>query len=317
MRAAANALSLLAVPLNVHILGTLQEEDRSLTELSQAVGLPPASTMRAYLRTLAEWGVVERRQDAGFPGSVSYALISGGERLVFASQVLQRWLEAAPNGGIALGSPAAKSTVKALVDGWEAAIVRALAARPCTLTELDRVISRFSYPTLERRLTAMRRVGLVEPQREGSGRGTPYGATSWLREAVVPLIAAAAWERRHAPSRTAPIGRLDIEAAFLLVLPMLRMPGDLSGTCRLAVELRNGSETRYAGATATVEEGKTVSAAARLAADPDAWATATAQSWYRWINGRQGEEIELGGDTILASALADALRDALLSGHRV
>src|SRR3954470_1092684 len=188
MRAGASGLSLLSVPLNVHLLWALEEDERSLADLSQAVGLPPASTMRAYLRTLGDWGVVDRKRESTFPGSVGYALTESGEKLVQVGQALQRWLKGAPNGEMALGSPAAKSAVKALVDGWEVAIVRALAARPCTLTELDRLIPRTSYPTLERRLTAMRKVGQIEGRRDGNGRGTPYGVTKWLRHAITPLI---------------------------------------------------------------------------------------------------------------------------------
>jgi len=306
---------MLAVPLNVHLLCALQEEERALADLSQAVGLPPASTLRAYLRTLSEWGLVERRQEGAFPGSVSYALTEQGEKLVQTGDVLQRWLKAAPTGAMALGSPAAKSAVKALVDGWDVAIVRALAARPCTLTELDRLIPQVSYPSLERRLTAMRKVGLVEGQRNGNGRGTPYRAAAWLCESVAPLMAATAWERRHASAQTAAIGRLDVEAVFLLVPPLLRLPTDISGSCRVAVELRGEGANRYAGATVFLDHGG-ATATARLGGEADAWVTGTPLNWFRWINGRH-EEVEIGGDLRLALALADALRDALVAGQRV
>jgi DNA-binding HxlR family transcriptional regulator len=315
MRAGGGALSLLSVPLNVHLLCALQEEERALADLSQTVGLPPASTLRAYLRTLGEWGLVERRQEGAFPGAVSYALTGPGEKLVQTGDVLQRWLKSAPNGAMALGSPAAKSAVKVLVDGWDVAIVRALAARPCTLTELDRLIPQVSYPALERRLTAMRKVGLSQGRRNGNGRGTPHGATAWLRESVAPLAAALAWERRHASAKTAAIGRLDVEAAFLLSLPILRLPGDLSGSCRLAVELRGQGDSRYAGATITVAEGRP-SATARLGGAVDAWVTGTPSDWFRWVNGRH-EDVEIGGDYRLALAVADGLRDALVPGQRV
>jgi DNA-binding HxlR family transcriptional regulator len=315
MRAGASGLSLLSVPLNVHLLCALQEEERPLADLSQAVGLPPASTMRAYLRTLGEWGLVDRRQETAFPGSVGYALTESGVKLVRIGQVLQRWLKESPNGRMALGSPAAKSAVKALVDGWDAAIVRALAARPCTLTELDRLIPRISYPTLERRMTAMRKVGLVEGRRNGSGRGTAYEATDWLRQAVTPLAAVSAWEYCHAPTGATRLGRLEVEAAFLLALPPLRLPTALSGSCRLAVELRGGGEHKLAGATVTVEEGR-ATARARLGSDAEAWVTGTAPGWYRWLMGGR-EEVEIGGDHRIPLALASALREAFVPGQRV
>lgn len=315
MRAGANGLSLLSVPLNVRLLCALQEEDRSLADLSQAVGLPPASTMRAYLRTLGEWGLVDRRQETAFPGPVGYALTESGQKLMQTGEVLQRWLMGSPSGGMTLGSPAAKSALKALVDGWEAAIVRALAARPCTLTELDRLIPPISYPTLERRMTAMRKVGLVVGRRNGNSRGTPYEATDWLRSGVALLIASTAWERRHAPAKTAPIGRLDVEATFLLALPILPIAGDLSGSCRLTVELRGQGDPQYAGATVTVAGGS-LSATPRLGGTVDAWVTGTPTDWFRWVGGRH-EEVEIGGDYRLVLALADGLRDTLMPNQRV
>jgi DNA-binding HxlR family transcriptional regulator len=315
MRAGAGALSLLSVPLNVHLLCVLQEEERPLADLSQAVGLPPASTLRTYLRTLSEWGLVERRQEGAFPGSVSYALTEPGDKLVETGDVLQKWLKAAPNGALALGSPAAKSAVKALVDGWEVALARALATRPCTLTELDRLIPQMSYPALERRLTAMRKVSLVEGRRNGGGRGTPYRATDWLCESVAPLAAAMAWERRHAPARTAAIGRLDVEAVLLLALRQVCLSPDLSGSCRLAVELRGDRTHRYAGATVVIADGE-VSASARLGDEADAWITGTPLNWFRWVAGGH-EEVEIGGDHRLALALGASLRDSLVSGQRV
>ena len=315
MRAGAGALSLLSVPLNVHLLCALEEEERALANLSHTVGLPPASTLRAYLRTLDSWGLVERRQEGAFPGAVSYALTEPGEKLVQTGDVLQRWLKTAPKGAMALGSPAAKRVVKALVDGWDVAIVRALAARPCTLTELDRLIPQVSYPALERRLTAMRKIGLIEGRRSGNGRGTPYEATAWLRESVAPVVAATAWERRHAPDKTSAIGRLDVEATFLLALPILRLADDLSGSCRLAVELRGQGDARYAGATATIADGR-LSVTARIGGAVDAWVTGTPIDWFRWVTGRH-EEVEIGGDHRLALAVAEGLRETLVPAQRV
>jgi len=218
---------------------------------------------------------------------------------------------------MSLGSPAAKSAIKAFVDGWDAAIVRAVAARPCALTELARAIPQFSYPTLERRLTAMRKAGLVEARRNGNGRGTPYGPTRWLREGVIPFVAGVAWERRFAVSRTNSIGRLDTEAALLLVVPTLQMPAEASVRCRLVVELSENSELRFTGVTVTVDEGQPTAVVTRLVEGPDAWVVGTARGWFRWVSAGHDSEVEKGGDGALVEALAKALRIALLPGHLV
>ena len=313
MRPGATALSLLSTPLNVHVLRALEDEELPLAGLNKAVGHPPATTLRAYLKALTDLGVVERRQEVDFPGSVSYALTEAGHKLLAAAAVLQHWLETAPDGPIALGSPAAKSAVKALLDGWNTTIVRVLAARPFALTELARLIPTVSYPTLERRIGAMRRVGQLEAQRNGNGsRGTPYKATRWLRQAAAPLTAAVAWERRWVPAQTSAIGRIDVEATFLLAVPLLELPGDLSGCCRLAVEMRVESKLEYAGVMVTVEEGRLVSCSARLRGEPAAWATGTALDWFGWVNGYADHQLEFAGDTALARTVTEALREVLL-----
>ncbi|HVD40751.1 MAG TPA: helix-turn-helix domain-containing protein [Solirubrobacterales bacterium] len=311
MRPGGSTLSLLASSLNVHILKALEEDQRSLTDLSQAVGLPPASTMRTYLKSLTEIGVIERRSESGFAASVSYVNTPAGMRLLAVGDVLQRWLGIAPGGPISLGSTAAKSAIKALVDGWDATIVRALAARPLTLTELHRLVPQISYPTLERRLAAMRLVGLVEAKRDNSGRGTPYRATRWLRQATAPLAAAVAWERRHL-AEAPPIGRLDVEAGFLLAVPLVRFPARATGTCRLALETGANSALRYAGVQLTLDGGKTASCVTRLEGEPDAWVVGSALEWFRWVNGREEVQIEFGGDTALGRAIADSLRETLV-----
>lgn len=315
LRAGATALSLLSVPLNVHVLTALEDEELALVDLSRAVGHPPATTMRSYLKTFADLGVVERRQEGSFPGTVAYSLARPGERLLAVAGALQSWLVDAPDGSIALGDPAAKSAIKALVEGWNSTIVRVLAARPLALTELAKLITSISYPTLERRLAAMRRTGQVQARRNGGGsRGTPYEATSWLREAAAPLIASVAWEREWAAAQTKPLSRIDVEALFLLAIPHLDLPEDLSGRCRLAVEMRTGPQPEYAGAMVTVEDGRPVSWVARLEGESDAWVGGSAGSWLGWLSGHGDRPLEVGGDSALARAVLEDLSYDLFPG---
>jgi len=65
------------------------------------------------------------------------------------ADTVEAWLARAPAGPIPLGSEVAKAAIKALVDGWEATMLRALAARPLSLTEFDSLIAGLSYPALE------------------------------------------------------------------------------------------------------------------------------------------------------------------------
>jgi len=310
-RAGGQALSLLAAPLNVHILKTLAEGPKELIDLRRSVGSPPQSTMRVYSRTLIDLGLLEQQRQDALSGSSLYALTPSGAALLGVGEILQEWLNESPDGPIELGSTLAKSTVGALIEGWSTNIVRALAAKPLSLTQLNRLIPKVSYPSLERRLGGLRLASLVEPH-PGEGRGTPYRTTWWLRRAVVPLTAAAGWERKHLPESAPPIGRLDVEAAFLLAIPLMALPDSLTGKCRLAVELQGGASPVFAGVLVHIEEGRVASCSSRLDGEVEGWVSGTPLAWLRRMNGHGNgnEGLETGGDVGLALTVTDALHAA-------
>lgn len=309
-RAGGTALALLSRPLNVDILRALEAEPLAAIDLRRAVHLPPQSTMRIYIRKLTDLGVLERQRHDSFPPTVDYTLTPAGQALLRVADVLQSWLDVAPEGAIVLGTTAGKSATRALLDGWTTNIIRALAARPYSLTALSKLDVQTSYPALERRLTAMRLANQVEPQ-PGPGRGTPYRATKWLRQAIAPLGAAVAWERKYLPQGTTRIGRLDVEAAFLLAIPLMELPDRVSGKVRLVVELHGGSSPVLAGASVEIIKGAIVSCSVRLEGKPDAWVAGSAVGWLQQMNGASSLRVELGGDTKLAEVFLDALRSAL------
>jgi DNA-binding HxlR family transcriptional regulator len=315
VRAGAHALSILATPLNYDVLSALEQGPKPLMDLRRAAGSPPQTTMRGHLRALTEAGIVERHRQSEFPGSVDLELTKPGGDLLAVSRLLGAWLLRAPDGPLQLGAPAAKSAIKALIDGWSSGIVRVLAAKPHALTELSRVITNLSYPSLERRLGAMRLAGLIEPC-ASNGRGTPYRVGEWLRLATGPLAAAARWERQHLAEETASIRRLDVEAAFLLVLPLLSPPDEQSGECRLAVEMRTPEgELRLAGVMARVRDGE-VSCVARLQGDATAWISGSAAAWLRAVLEEDPQGLETGGDCELAIAVLEGLHEPLFCARQ-
>lgn len=310
-RAGAHALSLLSIPLNARLLQALATEPKSLIDLRRAADSPPQTTMRAHLKALTEIGILERRRQNDFPGSVDYVLARPGRDLLVVAEVLKAWLARSAQGPLELGTPASKSSIKALVEGWSSGVVRALAARPFSLTELSSIISGSSYPSLERRLGAMRLAGQIEPC-SGDGRGRPYAVTDWLRRAIGPLAAGTRWEREHLPEQTTPIAKIDIESAFLLTVPLLGVGAGLSGVCRLAVESRSESGAhQLAGVMVGVEEGRVVSCVSRLEGTADAWASGSAASWLHAVIERDTDRLEVGGDRDLAAALLGGLHASL------
>lgn len=317
LRSGAQTLSLLASPLNVHIVRALAKGPLTQTELRRATGSPAQTTLRAQLRKLYEIRAIERNRRDGFPGALDYELTPAGYDLQFVIATLERWLAAAPDGCLELGGNRAKAAINALVQGWSTAMLRTLALRPRSLTELDAVITTLSYPSLERRVSSMRLAGQLEAGPKVDRRGAPYSVTMWSRHAVAPIFAAARWERRYLSGSSAPIGRLDIETALLLALPLLQLPTDILGTCRMAVEIPGKNERKLAGATIRIETGMVRACSTQLGTPADAWTFAPPNAWLDAIIEADVDRLERGGDGRLARAVLDGLRSALFDAPAV
>lgn len=314
-RSGAQTLLLLATPLSSAILQALAGGVKQQVELRSATGAPAQTTLRAQLRRLVEIGAIEKHRRNRFPGVLEYELTTAGHDLVFVADTLKRWLALAPDGPLSFDSSAAKTAIKALAEGWSTTMMRALAASPLSLTELDGVIPSMSYPALERRLSALRHAGLVEAS-PISANGTPYAATSWLCLGTAPLMAATRWERRHAAALSPPVGSLDMEATFMLAMRMLRPSHQMSGSCRLAAELsRRVGRPRLAGVVLTLHDGRVESCSASLEGNFDAWALGPTSIWLDAVIEGRAADLELGGDRSLARALVDGFHEALFGTH--
>lgn len=317
-RVGARVLDLLAVPLNAMIVRALGGGPLRQSDLRRELGNPAETTLRGHLARLEELGAVQRRVRVGGPQFAKSELTGRGVDLLIATRALEGWLSRAPQEPIRLGTVQAKGAVKALVGGWDSTLLRALAARPLTLTQLDRLIGPLSYPALERRLAAMRATGLVEAT-AGQG-GTPYTATRWTRLGVGPIIAATLFERLHLEDASS-FGAIDIEAAFLLTTPISPLPADADGVCSLAVETGNGSSNgagrgRHAGVEVTVDRGRIVSCVTKLSAEPRNWALGSPVTWLEALIHRRPEQLRIGGDSHLARSLVNGINEQLFDPAR-
>ena len=300
---------------NAIVLRALEEGPTSLADL-QGRGGSPGSTLRARLKDLAKAGVIVARRSRGFPrGSAEYELTDAGEGLLVVAEIVEAWLGESPNGDQGLGGDGAKAAIGALAEGWSATLLRALAAKPLSVADLDSLIKAFNYPSLERRIAAMRHVGQVEA-RPMKGRETPYAVTTWLRRGVAPLLAAIRWECLYLNGSTVPVAGIDVEAAFLLAMPLLEFEPGLSGSCRLAVELPGRREQRLAGVLTSLEQGSVESCISRLDGSVDAWASGSIGAWFRALIDFDGESLELGGDGRLARTLVVGLHEVLFTKVR-
>lgn len=313
-RAGGYVLYLFARSLVPGILRALAERPLRLGDLREGLGWPAQTTLRTRLVCLVEIGAVAKRARGGMPHAVEHEPTALGRELLFVADVLEAWLARSPHGPVELESETARTRVKALAGGWQSAIVRALAGGPLTLTQLDDRISGVNYPNLERRLDSMRATGLVEPA-PGAGRGTPYALTEWMRRGIAPVLAAIRCERRHLAEQTSPATCIDVEAAFLLAIPLLEQPPASGAPCQLAVHFDSdglppaGVEVSVEGG---VEGGGAASCIPRLGPEPPSWALGSAPGWLDAVIGGSSESLKIGGrDPALARALVDGLHEAL------
>jgi len=310
-RAGAQAISVLSTPLNQQILRSLAERPMRLAQLRKATGLPAQTTLRGHLASLGEIGALSKRTVEQMPYAVENQLTPMGRELVAVADLLEAWLREAPDGPISIENSAARGAVKALADGWASTILRSLAAGPLSLTELDKLIADHSYPALERRLASMRMVGLVAAQ-PNRGTRTPYVVTDWGRRGIVPLAAASHCERVHMGLDIEAVAGIDIEAAFLLAMPLVTLPPDAAGSCQLEVEGPSGS-AGPAGVRVAVEGGRVVSCASQLEPAPSAYAAGSVVEWFLAVKEGDGARLRLGGGS-LAEILIEGLHAALRPG---
>jgi DNA-binding HxlR family transcriptional regulator len=312
--AGVRTLSALAAPMNIEILVTLADSPRSAAELLAAVGDPPRTTAQKRLRELTEFGALRRRRRQDFPRQTIYELTPDGARLLQLAEAVRHWLAGAPKGRAVLGSPRAREMVHALVGGWSSSIITLLADSPRSLTDLDRLVDSVPYPSLERRLVALREIGLVKSA-PAVGRGTPYEATDWLRRAAAPLLAAAAFE--HEPSADPLLRASEMRAVLLLALPLVRLPLESHGTLVLAIypefQSTGGSDARTpTGATLEIRAGRVVRCVTEIDETAPNWVLGTPGFWAEAaLRGAIGRLRIGGGTPQLGTALVTGVYDSL------
>jgi hypothetical protein len=241
-------------------------------------------------------GALEKHRAEGARNAVATELTAAGEEMLAVPEALEAWLAQCPAGPIPVADEHVKVAVKALAEGWSSTLMRALAISPHSLTELSGLIPEVSYPSLERRIRWMRASGQVVALPKGA-RGTPYAPTDWLRGSVAPLCVAGRCERRHL-ERTPPITDVEIEAAFLLTLPLVRLPAATAGTCLLASRTDGGDEAgdpALAGTTVEVRAGEVTVASVEWEGEPSTWAIGSSDAWLDAVIDGHVEDLRIGG----------------------
>jgi DNA-binding HxlR family transcriptional regulator len=306
-------LLLLSDPVNVSILRLLARRPLQAAELGERLRNVSRSTRFERLRLLEELGVIAREKRAGVPPSTACRLTAAGVRLLPVATLLEAWLKGAPAGLLALSDPRATLTIKALTLGWSSTLLRWLADRPRSLSELEPLVGEMGYRELERILRNLIEVGLTE-RVAGRRRLRPYTVTRWARESVVPLAAAVHWERHHIPQRGAPVTALDAEGGLLLALPLIELPIDLDGTCLLRIEIETSDGEGVGEVAAQMVDGRLVSGVAAIGPVPEEgrWVCGTMSDWLEAVVEGQGNKLQAACGAELAGELVVGLREALL-----
>lgn len=297
--AGTRALRLLADPLDARILIAPGGEPKNLRQLRAALGAPSPTTLRTHIRALEELGLLSRRRADRFPGETGVTLLEPGKRLLEVAWWVQEWLDACPSASVTLGSPTSHAVLSGLADGWSSLMLRALAATPLSLVQLDRLLAPFDYPTLTRRMDALRVAGLVRAC-SSRGRGIPYAPTAWLSRVVVPVIAAARWELVAGPASNAIVRVADVETALLLGATRIRAAANASGHCRFVVRI---GEARMAGAVLSFDRGRVVGVDTNLRRFAGATVSGSVTTWMDAVLKGEGEGLALYGNLTLARSV--------------
>jgi DNA-binding HxlR family transcriptional regulator len=314
VRAGGTVLSLLAGPLCAPILRAHIEGPLRLPDLRERIGGAAQTTLRGQVGNLRAIGALERHVRPGMPYTVENELTDVGRGILRVAGVVEAWLSRAPQGPIAFGSEPAKGAIRSLVGGWGSTVLRALAARPLSLTELSGAIPDLSYPSLERRISAMRASRQVEVMPSEIGKARPYAVTDWTRQAVGPLVASGRCECEHIGEGVDPLTRIDVEAAFLLAVPLVVLPAGQSGSCLLAVNTAEGEDPRRraTGVQVELERGSVVSCVSGVEEEPSTWALGTVDAWVEAIVDGGFGGLRIGGrDQGLARCLLEGLHRSI------
>lgn len=275
---------MLADPLNAEILGAMAGEP-----------------LRPGRRGTVGGGTAQRPDDANPKYRITPA---GGEALAVRKRI-DAWLARHPLGELPGSGDAAGEAIEALAESWASMILHTLAAGPRTVAELREAVEDTDRVAIEHLLETMRRLAMLE-RLPGEHGEASYAITDWLREGMGPLAAAARLERRHNAAEATPIEPLDVTVAFQLALPLLRLPGEYSGSCALAVEVSGD----LAGATARVEEGRVVECEpSPRESGVDASCTGDIRAWFRAVIDGGVKRMEVDGNRHLAQAVIKGLHE--------
>lgn len=313
LRAGGRALLLLADPVSVSILRSLEFGPRETSELMSRISNVSRSTYFERLRDLEDVALIARERSKATPPVAACRLESAGHCLLRVARLLDGWLGCAPTGPLTVGDTQATTVIKALALGWGSTILRWLAERPRSLSELEPLVEGLGYRKLERALRDLGNAGLVE-RIDAEGRLSPHAVTRWARESVAVLSAAVRWERQQIPDRSSTVTSLELEAGLLLALPLVEIPDAPEGSCALLIDSENPRVEAPSGVVVRMLDGRAIWCVPASTQETGGMSSLRGglSTWLQAVIRGTPERLQCVGDPRLTSALIAGLHEALL-----
>ncbi len=234
-----------------------------------------------------------------------------GREVPLVGASLNRWYEQCPNGLVTSGEDSG-DVLWPLLCGWVGTVVHAVAARPRTTAEIHEAVGVLPLDLIEANVRLLGGVELIRAvPAEPAGGAERFEPTEWLRQAMAPLAASIRLELRHPRGDTAPVAAADVEAMLQLALPLLRMPGGLTGSCALSFELEEGVVGSPVGLTVRIEEGVVVACEPGIDPAADASAAGPIGDWLNALIEGETRGVRSEGDWRFPRDLLGGLHKAL------
>jgi len=233
-----------------------------------------------------------------------------GEEGRFAAATLERWLHERPSGPLAPG-PDSEPAIEALAAGWSSAAIHALAARPLAAAEAVAAVAPDGRKAAIHALRAMEVAELIVPEPDSDEKR--LAASEWLRRGMAPLAAAARLEIAESREDATPIDPRDVEAAFLLTLPLIEgLPEEMCSSCRLTVPMPD-PRLGLAGVVVQIEWGRIVSISTDLTIWSDTYASGPPLDWIEALIDPSEARLDAAGALDVPLALVEGLHQELFA----
>jgi DNA-binding HxlR family transcriptional regulator len=301
-RAGGEVLSLLSDALNSSILRALMGGPLPVSELGRRLGPTSRTTRFSRLRDLEQLGVITREKRPGTPPVAYCGLSPAGRDLLPVVRRFARWLAESPDAPSSPDEVDGARAIKALAIAWDTTVLRWLAERPCSVTELDSLSPQdVTYHEVRKAREALSAAAMISPVASDE-RGRPYAASEWTRRAAGCIAAAIRWEGASLAGAR-PLTPAGAEGLLRMLLPLVEIQPSQNGVCELRID-------RHADLSVLVAEGRII-ACDPVPSDPRvSQVSGDAEAWFRAVLDGRTDSLRMRGGIHLTAVLAGGLHRA-------